>query len=276
MKTLEENKLNPGLVASAPSSTGESVWSKQKFFTDFKYLLLEQLIQLKAIWLWTLLISLLMPLVFIFSFTRIGAGLSDKMSLIYIITGSATFAVATEGIYTMSQRISSMKSQGQLLYYASLPLSKPAFILAQLGSRLLVVGLPGLILPTLIGPLFYHLELRESLLWLVLLLPLTALSLSAVGMALGLWLEAELVPLVANAFIFLLLAASPVFIPYSSLLLPFQLLSYLLPPTYAADALRCCWSGELGISFYLDVLALLIFSLAGLVGVNKFLKWRVE
>jgi len=210
----------------------------------------------------------------VFGFTRFGSGLTDSNSLVYIISGAAIFAVANDGIYTMAVRIGSMKKEGMLLYYASLPINKVAFVMAIMLSRLSVT-LPGMIAPMLFGSLIYKIDLNFSL-WIVLLLPLTALALSAIGMALGSIVNSlEMIQIIVNLLLFVLIMAAPVFIPWQSLPIPLKLLGYLLPPSYAADALRHVLSGTIDVGFYIDIAVLSLMTLISFVILNRWLNWRV-
>jgi ABC-2 type transport system permease protein len=248
----------------------------RKFLTDLKILFLEQLLQLRTIWPFTLLFSFLMPLALVFGLTRFGGGVPDKSGLIYIIAGSTVFSVSVEGIYTTSQRLSAMREAGRFTYYASLPLNKAAFLLALLLARFVLVTLPGTLTPLIAGGLLYGLELQGTLWWIVVIIPLTGFSLASVGMALGTVIRRdELVGLIANALIFLLLLASPVFIPLHLLPAPLQIMSYFLPPTYAAEAFRLCLSGQINEVFFTDILILSLFALAGFLLTNRYLRWRI-
>lgn len=246
----------------------------RKFGVDLKYLWLEQMLEIRTIWYWYFIFSLVLPLAMVFGFTRIGSGLTDANSLIYIISGSAIFSVANDGLYTMAIRIGSMKKEGMLLYYASLPINKVAFVSAIMVSRLSVT-LPGMIAPMLFGSLIYKIDLHFSV-WIVLLLPLTALALSAIGMALGSLLNSlEMIQIIVNLLLFVLIMAAPVFIPWEALPVPFKLLGYLLPPSYAADALRRVLSGTIDVGFYVDLAILSFMTLMSFIILNRWLNWRV-
>lgn len=246
----------------------------RKFGVDLKYLWLEQMLEIRTIWYWYFIFSLVLPLAMVFGFTRIGSGLTDVNSLIYIISGSAIFSVANDGLYTMAIRIGSMKKEGMLLYYASLPINKVAFVTAIMVSRLSVT-LPGMIAPMLFGSLIYKVDLHFSV-WIVLLLPLTALALSAIGMALGSLLNSlEMIQIIVNLLLFVLIMAAPVFIPWEALPVPFKLLGYLLPPSYAADALRRVLSGAIDVGFYIDIAILSFMTLISFVILNRWLNWRI-
>lgn len=269
------NTFEPEVVRRN-ASTANKIRGWRKFFNDLKILFLEQALQLRAIWYFTILFSLIMPLALVFGLTRLGGNALDKNGLIYIIAGSAVFSVCVEGIYTTSQRISAMRENGRFVYYAALPINKSAFVLALLLVRFLLVSLPGMVTPLLIGTLLYNVELKPTLWWMLLLIPLTGFSTTVIGMALGSIIrQGELVGLIANGLIFLLLLASPVFIPSSLLPLPLHIISFLLPPTYAAEALRACLNGQIEAGFFLNIAALVAFAGIGFFLTNRYLRWYI-
>lgn len=267
-----ETEENPAINST---TSDQKVTGLAKFFVDLRVLFIEQMLEVRTLWYWMAVFSIVMPLSMVFGFARIGSGLQDQNSLLFIITGSAIFAVATDGITTMAQRIGTMKKEGMLIYYASLPISKTAFILALLFSRL-IVSLPGMLTPLLVGPFFYNVKFEFSL-WVVILLPITGMAMAVIGMALGTLLNnLELVAVISNILIFLLLFAAPVFIPMEALPLPMQIFSYILPPTYAADALRHALGGTIGWTFYLDLLILIAMTAASFYALNRWLRWRLK
>jgi ABC-2 type transport system permease protein len=264
--------LNP-TTAILPAPTPITGW--RKFLIDFKYLFLEQLLEMRTNWYWLFIFSIFMPLSMVFGFTRIGSGLSDRESLLFILSGAAIFAVATQGVVTLSFKIGEMKKEGMLVYYASLPINKSAFVMAVVLSSMLI-SLPGMVLPILAGPVLYGVGFEFNL-WVLLLLPLCALSLSAVGMTLGSAIPSlELTSVLTNILIFVMLFAAPVFIPWASLPLPLQLFAYLLPPTYAADALRMALSGDTGPAFLLNVGVLVAMTIVSFWGLTRWLRWRTK
>ncbi len=240
---------------------------------SFKYLWLEQMLEVRTTWSWTLLFGFLMPIAMVFGLTRIGDGLSDPKSLLYIASGAAIFSVATEGIGTLAQRVGVLKRDGMMVYYASLPISRAALLASMVLARLVLV-LPGLVTPILAANVLYDAGFEVSPALLVVL-PLTCLALSAVGLAIGMLIDdIELIVVITNLLIFVLLLAAPVLIPPESLPAPLRLISYLLPPTYAADALRGALTGDLGGSFPLDIAALVAMAVLGLLAATRWIRWR--
>ncbi len=240
-----------------------------------KYLWFEHMLEVRHTWAWNAVFSLFMPVAMVFGLSRIGLGLSDRMSLLYIVSGAAVFAVATEGLLTCAQRIGMMRKDGRLIYYAALPISQASFVASLVLSRVFII-FPGVVTPLLAGWLLHGIRLELSP-WLLVLVPLSALSFCGAGLVLGsLIRDLDLLVVVTNALISLLLLAAPVFIPAEALPPPLRALGMLLPPTYAADALRRALDGTVDARFALDLAVLAVVTLASFVGLSRWMRWRVD
>src|SRR5690606_3864480 len=120
----------------------------------------------------------------------------------------------------------------------------------------------GMVIPLLYGVIFYDFEVNLNL-WLVVLIPSISISFALLGLFIGIWVKSlNLIQLAVNALLFVTLLASPVFMPPDALPLPLQVLSYFLPMTYAAAALRDSLIGNFDTAFYLNTT---IFILATLI-----------
>jgi ABC-2 type transport system permease protein len=249
--------------------------NSQTFLVDLKFLLLEQMLEVRTIWHWFLIFSLMMPFAMLFGFTRMGSGLQDQRGLLYIVSGSAIFAAANDGLTAMAIRIGTLRRDGAIVYYASLPISKIAFIMALIISRLML-SLPGMILPILVAPLLYPVQLKFTI-WIIPLIILTALALSTVGMAIGVVISSlEMIHIISNALLVILLMAAPLFIPLEALPKPLRILSYALPPSYAADALRYALAGSFGTPFFIDIGVLSAMTLGSLMILPRWLQWQIK
>ncbi|MFH8867234.1 ABC transporter ATP-binding protein/permease [Streptomyces griseus] len=240
---------------------------------DLKFLWLEQMLEVRTTWSWVLMFGLLMPAAMVFGLTRIGDGLSDEESLLFIVSGAAIFSVANEGIGTLAQRIGALRQDGMMVYYASLPISRISFLAAMVFSRLLLI-LPGLITPMITAKLMYDTDFVISPV-LLLVLPLACMALSAIGLAIGTLVRSmDLLLVIVNLMIFVLLLVAPVLIPIESLPVPLQVFGYLLPPTYAAESLRLALVGDFGSAFLLNIGVLTAMTAVGLGGASRWLRWR--
>ncbi len=246
-----------------------------KFFTDVKYLWLEQIFEVRAYWVWYAALSLFFPLIMVFGFSRFGVDMNDPAVLLRMISGTAIFALAHEGVSAMAVRVSTMRQDGMLTYYASLPIRKSELLLALVLSRL-VLMLPGVIAPLALAPLLYAVPVHYGSV-LILLVPLLALLFSTFGVAFGLIAETvEIAQLGTYVLLFVLVLAAPVFISWDALPAPLQALALLMPFTYAADALRLALTGGIALQFWLDVGVLLSMLAAALFILERRFRWRLE
>jgi len=246
-----------------------------KFFSDVKVLWLEQILEIRSYWVMYAGLSLVLPLIMVFGFSRFGGDMSDPAVLVRMIGGTMIFAIAQEGFSTMAVRISSMRRDGMLIYYASLPIRKTALILALVLSRALLL-LPPVLVTITVAPLLYHVTIHYDPA-LILLLPLLALLFSTLGVAFGLLVESvELAQSATYALLFVLVLAAPVFIPWESLPVPLQIFALLLPFAYAADALRMTLTGTIAAPFWIDIAVLLAMLIASLFILERRLRWRLE
>ncbi|MDC0708187.1 ABC transporter ATP-binding protein/permease [Stigmatella sp. ncwal1] len=260
----------PRLEEAAPSPRRPG-----RHLVALKYLWIAHMLEVRHTWAWNAVFSLFMPVAMVFGLSRIGMGLSDRTSLLYIVSGAAVFSVATEGILTCAQRIAMMRKDGRLIYYASLPISQASFVASIILSRVFIV-FPGVITPLLAGWLLHGIRLELSP-WLLVVIPLTALSFSGVGMMLGSAIrDLDLLVVITNALISVLLLAAPVFIPEEALPSPLRAMGFLLPPTYAADALRRALDGAVDLRFAVDLAVLAAMTLVSFAGLSRWMRWRVD
>ena len=247
----------------------------KKFFVDLWVLWLEQMAEVRVNWPIYLLFSVIFPIVLVFGFTRLGTGLTDSMSLLYIISGSIIMSLTSDGIATMATNIAQLKRENSLMYYASLPINRLSFVLALILFRF-VIMIPSMIAPLVFGAFAYDFQISLNP-WLIILIPLISVSCSIFGLFIGIVIEsANLINLVANAVMIMVVLAAPIFMPFESLPLPLQWISYFVPLTYAATALREAMSGTIGLTFYLNAGVLLAITAAALIYLTRFWQWRLH
>jgi ABC-2 type transport system permease protein len=142
-------------------------------------------------------------------------------------------------------------------------------------ARLLLVA-PGLVTPVVAAIVLYDADFSLTPALLPVLL-VTCLALSAFGLAIGtLVSNMDLIVIITNLLVFVLLLAAPVLIPAESLPVALRVLGYLLPPTYAADALRHALSGQFDGTFALDMAVLVAMATLGLAASTRWIRWRVS
>ena len=243
-------------------------------WTEFRYLFVVQLLEQRDFLAGTIFFTTFFPLILVFGLGVIGSGQTAD-GLAYVITGSTVSSLALVGVTMVAQDLAWMKDRGEFLYYASLPISKGSLLLAVIASKLLL-QLPGVIVGLIGGSLLYGLELQPNPMLLVIL-PLTTLALAGLGAALGILAPSpQFVSLVSQIAVFVVLFAAPVMIPLESLPLPLQWFGLLLPPTYAADALRRAVTGVNDARLLLDIGVLALSAAISLGAVTRGLRWRLR
>ncbi|MFI0822719.1 ATP-binding cassette domain-containing protein [Streptomyces sp. NPDC021098] len=246
-----------------------------RFGTSFKYLWFEHMLTVRTSWHVHMVFGIFMPLTMVFGFSRIGSGLTDELSLTYIASGSGVFAIAALGTTAIAQRIGAIKAEGSMLYYASLPISKVAFVMAFVAARLLLIA-PGLVTSLIAVRLLYGLDLTLSPM-LLIVYPLTALPLAALGLVIGSLIDRiELISIVTYVLNFVLLLGAPLLIPAKALPLPLKALSWVMPTTYGSDAIRRSVSDNIDATFGLDILVLAVMTALALSIADRALRWRAS
>ena len=240
---------------------------------ELRYLFLVQILEERGWIAGAFTITTLFPLLVVFGLGRVG-GRQTPESLAYIITRSTVVSLTTVGVTTLAQMLGEAKDRGVFLFYASLPIAKANLLVAMLGTKLLL-QVPGILAALVGGSLIYGFPLSPNPLLLVII-PLSALSLSGIGAAFGLLSPSyQMTNALSQLVLFIVMFAAPVLIPPEALPIPLQWLGWLLPPSYAADAIRRAVAGINDARLGLDLAVLSVCALASFVGMSRGLRWRL-
>jgi len=261
----------PTIQANLQIAKTNALTRVYRWGVELKFLWLEQILEVQAHWKWYVFLSIALPLIMVFGFTRIGGGTNQ----IYAITGTVVFAIADEALSAMAVRVGTMRREGLLAYYAALPIHKTSFVVALVLSRMMIT-LPRTLVAIIAGPLLFGIAVQFNPLIVVVLI-LSSLMLATLGVALGLMLESpELLRTLTYVMLFVVVMASPVFMPLSLLPVPLQYTSYLLPFSYIADALRDIAFGMTGFGFGIDMLVLGAMTAVSFALLERYLRWRLD
>ena len=245
----------------------------RRAWTELRFLFVAQLLEERSWWFGTMVISMLFPLALVFGMGLVG-GARTPEELAYVVSGSVVVSLTTMGVTVLAQGLAGARERGELLYYASLPISKASFMVAFVAAKLLMQS-PGVLVALVGGSLIHGLPLTLHPA-VLLVIPLAALSLSGVGAALGLLSpNYQATNALSQLVLFVVLFASPVMIPAELLPVPLQWLGSVLPSTHAADALRRGMAGVVDDALLLNLGVLTAFAAASLVGVARGLPWRL-
>ncbi len=242
-------------------------WSKA-----FLVLLWTQLFTLRTGWFWYLVMMSLQPLTLLL-FIRFLMGPSNESITIYLITGNIVLSLSLSSMLSLGQDLGWLKDDHAFDYYATLPISRSALILA-IVTRSVLLALPSIAILLILGTWLFNISLNPHPLTLIVLL-LGGYSLSGLGAIIGFYspngrISSLLTQIIQPLIIFL----SPVFVPLERLPKVLQLTSALIPTTYVAKALRDSLTGQVSFSTWISILVLVAISLVSFVFVEKGLDWR--
>lgn len=180
-------------------------------------------------------------------------------ALVYVLTGNVVLALMFENLGKVSSNFAFMKAMGTLNYFATLPIRRYLLVLATLIAFFLM-SLPALLLTVTAGWRLLGISLALHGL-LLLVVPLTALPLAALGALLGLHARTpEEAGSTTTLLIFVLTALGPVVIPPERLPGWLVSLGWLSPATYAASALRQTLVGPVTARLGVDLVVLSVLT----------------
>lgn len=245
----------------------------QPFLIQLADLIVIQLANWRWAWHGLLLTSLAAPLL-----GTIGLGVfareSGAEALGYVLTGNVVMALLFGTFDRVAGHFAYMRIVGRLEFFATLPITRAALILATVIAFLVLV-LPAALITLLLGSLLLEVRLDPQI-GLLLALSLTGMALCGLGALVGIVMRTpEEVGAVSTLITFALVGFGPVMIPRERLPEIIVTLSHLSPATYAASALRQTLLGlPDAIPLGVDLLVLAGVLLVSLWGVAVRMDWR--
>ena len=203
--------------------------------TKFFVLLRMQMARLRTSWRPYLIVSSAMPLGIAVLMRAIMEPSQVEEFGHQIVAGSAVLAIAMTALVMLAQRVASLRENGGLDYYATLPVSRPALIATILLS-FAVFALPGTLIVLTLGSALFELSLAA--LWAAVpVWVLGSLALAGLGVAIGFAApDEQLAGMYSNLMMMAVLFLG--ILPADRLPGWLSPLRVVLPSTYAVNALR--------------------------------------
>ncbi len=244
-------------------------WSQK--LVIFWVLLKSNLLELRLYWVWYLFMMSFNGAMFVIFIWLLGG----RAGALYAITGSMTMTLATAAALSLGQDIGGLKDQNAFEYYATLPISKFAFIFA-LSLRSLVFALPSLFVAMFFGVLLFDFSVTIHPI-LILIILLGGSSLVGIGALVGFYSKNGRVAGIATQVVQPLITfLAPVFVPFESLPLLLQKTAVIFPTTYIARTLRAALAGNVDAAVYQDLLILAIWVTISYILIFPRLHWRAK
>lgn len=187
----------------------------------------------------------------------------SETAALYVTTGAATNAIVTTGLVMLPQMLAEAKHQGRLEFMLTLPISREVYLLSQILATIIFAA-PGTILAVAFGAWHYDLSLDiHPLVPVVILLGIA--SLAGVGVTVVmLSSHFQVTNAITQLVIFYVVFFAPILLPKEQLPELLQAASTVMPPTYAADAMRASLTDLPGTALYRDLVVLAGFAAASL------------
>ena len=182
------------------------------------------------------IVMLMFPLGFVLGMGYLIPNISEETAT-YITIGSAAQAVITIAAVGLPQMLAEARNEGRVEYFLAMPISREAYLLAFLVESMFL-AIPGFVFAIVLG--WWHYDLSLSFAPTIILVAVLAmLATSGAGMVLAILIpHMQLVNAITQLLIFYFIFFSPVLLPIEQLPDVLQWTSWLLPPGYAADAMR--------------------------------------
>ncbi len=237
-------------------------------------LLLIELTNWRWSWRGMLTVATLAPLM---SILALGVFARDAgpNALIYVLTGNVVMTLMFGIMSNVQSHFNFMRIMGGLDFFATLPISKYALVLA-IVLGFLLLSLPSITITAGVGALILSIPLVVSPL-ILLVIPISAVPLAGIGAIIGLRTRNPQESNALNLVVTLILAGmGPVIIPPERLPDWMVFVGRFSPATYAASALRQTLLGSVTATLLTDLIALSFFGLVSFWLVGRFLDWRQQ
>lgn len=245
-----------------------------KWFVECAILFRIQFSIIRGNWVWVFILSSLFPLTTLL-FLKFFTVNPTKDMMIQIISGNMIFSLIIMGLNMMAQELSWQKHLGHFTFYASLPIAKINFVLANL-LRGLLTTLPSIIVLAGLGQLVYGVQFHYS--WgIVPVFLLSIFSIVGLGVFIGFWSpNPQLGNMVVQVLWVFLSFLTPVMVKIEQLPNILARLSYVFPTTYIAEAFRTVLIKGWDHTVTENLLILTVYAGLSLVLIFKKLDWRVN
>ncbi len=187
----------------------------------------------------------------------------SETAALYVTTGAATNATVTIALVVLPQFLAQAKQEGRMDFMLTLPISREVYLLSQVATTM-ILATPGTILAVAFGAWHYDLSLDVSP-WLPVVIVLGIASLAGVGVTVVmLSSHFQVTNAITQLVIFYVVFFAPILLPKEQLPELLQTVSTVMPPTYAADAMRASLTDLPGTDLYRDLVVLSGFALVSL------------
>lgn len=243
--------------------------SIKKFAVTQWFLIKSELLMLRVNWQWSLFIVLVAPLsVLLFLYLLLGR--ADSSYMTYALSGNIIMSLVTGTMLTLGQELGFLKDVRGFDYYASLPLYKIQLITAYL-IRATIITIPSIMILIAIGKIAFNVQIVIHISLFVIVF-LSGMSLAGLGAFIGIYSRnSSHASTITQILQPIIIYCAPVFIPSQNMPKVMQVISWFIPTTYVASALRNSFNG---IFDWFNIAILIAFCVISVYLVEFKIDWR--
>jgi ABC-2 type transport system permease protein len=269
-KTILEMSELPVVAENAPPPYFVTHTSFRTFFRQYRVMFLTMLASYRGNWFFYIFAGAFLPVSLVF-FAKSILGSANTQQAIYLLGGNMAMSIAFGPALFLISQIGWQKQNKDFQYWVTLPIPKMLLFVAIITVSVLF-ALPGLLGTYIAGCLMLGLPFTGGLL-LVVLIPLSALSLTGLGALLGSISPNGMTSnMIGNLFLTVVGFLSPMLIPLQNLPGLLQFTSRFIPTTYIADAFRISLGWQGSSSLLLDIVVLVVTTVV-FMGIAQ---WRID
>lgn len=239
------------------------------------YIFLGQLYSLRVQWFWYFVMMSISPLSYLFFLHFYSSPSPNHETIVYSISGAITSCAVSAAMLSLGQIIGSMRESNMMEYYATLPISKGAFISA-IALRGIVFSLPSAVIIYVTGAISLDHIMWDNLILLFVAFCIGSFSMAGLGAIVGFYGRTpQEVSWTTQVIQPLIVLFAPIYLPIDKLPPVLQVTSKFIPTTYISRAIRYTFGyGELW-RYITDCAILLMLGAIFLIIAVTKVSWRL-
>ncbi len=179
-------------------------------------------------------------------------------------------SLVTGTMLTLGQELGLLKDVRGFDYYASLPLYKVQLIMAYL-IRATIITIPSIVMLIAVGKIAFNVQIVIHISLFVIVF-LSGMSLAGLGAFIGIYSRnSSHASTITQILQPIIIYCAPVFVPMQNMPKVMQVISWFIPTTYVASALRSSFNG---IFDWFNIFMLIAFCVISVYLVEFKIDWR--
>lgn len=242
-------------------------------YRKFATLATMNILDIRTTWIFQMVFGMVTPFGLMF-FIKMNLETTDPFQLSKILSGNIVISLTMPILLLLTSRLATLKRDGSLDYYRTMPIDMNGFILSLIIS-FFVTYIPSIIVIFFLGSLILGVKIAGITSLIITFIVQLASILTMVGMAALIGIKSsspEMANALGNVFFAVLISMSPVLIPDDKIPLILQKIQYVFPTTYSSKLINLSINGMYNNELYIYCLVLLVLCVGSVILLKKV--WR--